>query len=529
MPGNKQSYKNSPARDEVDLQMQRILTSPHGRITPQQGALLKYVVNQTLAGKADRIKGYTIATEVFGRRSDFDQNIDPIVSIQAARLRRALADYYHGAGNHDPLWIDIPKGSYVPQFKRRDTWPTTSAPLRGTSHIAVQGHWPSIIVRPLQNLSGDPELDFLGIGLAMEIAHELNRYPDISVLTLSAINSNSHIDSKAVQFKIDGSVRGDSSAVKITVKLMDNRAKRMIWSESYRSPIETAGIITIQESVAKKIAIKIAGQHGHVAQSMLSGIKRRNPEEMQVYEAILRYYEYDLKASAVAFTTALKALERAVAIDPECGQAWSMLSRLFADVYALDIPGLEEPLEKAFAFGQNATRLLPDDQRVRTVKAYIHLLRNDLTVGLAEAEQALRLGPQTLFMLDGIGYLMTLLGDWERGPALIEDVMRRNPFYSNYVHYALWVDCIRRADYEGAHQETLKLNRPELFWDHLTRAASLGLLGRVDDGGRAASELLRLKPDFPERGRFLIQCYIKFDDIVDRVIHGLSTVGVKVQ
>ena len=69
-------------------ELERVLISPGFEGTPQQVALLKYVVEQTLTGKADRIKAYTVATEVLGRKEDFDQNIDPIVSIQAGRLRR---------------------------------------------------------------------------------------------------------------------------------------------------------------------------------------------------------------------------------------------------------------------------------------------------------------------------------------------------------------------------------------------------------------------------------------------------------
>jgi len=73
-----------PIKDEITRQLERMLGSPNFNATPQQIALLKYVVNETLAGNADSIKGYTVATEVFGRRSDFDQSIDPIVSIQAS-------------------------------------------------------------------------------------------------------------------------------------------------------------------------------------------------------------------------------------------------------------------------------------------------------------------------------------------------------------------------------------------------------------------------------------------------------------
>ena len=87
-----------PLQEAVNRALERMLSSADFVVTPQQLALLKYVVAQTLAGNADCIKGYTVATEVFGRGVDFDQNIDPIVSIQAGRLRRALSRYYQGGG-----------------------------------------------------------------------------------------------------------------------------------------------------------------------------------------------------------------------------------------------------------------------------------------------------------------------------------------------------------------------------------------------------------------------------------------------
>ncbi len=161
--------------------------------------------------------------------------------------------------------------------------------------------------------------------------------------------------------------------------------------------------------------------------------------------------------------------------------------------------------------------------------AYIHLFRNDLAAGLEEAEQGLRLGSKTLFFLDGIGYIMTLLGDWERGPALIKKVIQLNPFYGNFVHYALWINCLRQHDYINSHQETMKLNQPANLWDHIARASSYGLIGNIENGRKAAAQLLKLKPDFSERGRILIEHYIKFNDIVERVIEGLDAVGLEVK
>ncbi len=75
----------------------------------------------------------------------------------------------------------------------------------------------------------------------------------------------------------------------------------------------------------------------------------------------------------------------------------------------------------------------------------------------------------------------------------------------------------------------MKLNSPALFWDHVAKAASLGLLGNIEDGRKAAADLLKLKPDFAERGPTMIRHFIKFENIVERVIDGLNAVGMQVK
>ncbi|AXS39434.1 hypothetical protein [Breoghania sp. L-A4] len=83
-------------------------------------AFLGYVVDQRLKGNESRIKGYTIAVEALGRASSFDPAADPIIRVEAARLRRLISDYYAGPGANDPVLIDVPKGGYVPVFQYRE-------------------------------------------------------------------------------------------------------------------------------------------------------------------------------------------------------------------------------------------------------------------------------------------------------------------------------------------------------------------------------------------------------------------------
>jgi adenylate cyclase len=76
--------------EEIQRQLQRILASPEFHGTRRQREFLQFVVTEAIAGRAQEIKAFTVATRVFGRKEDFDQSIDPIVSIQANGLRRAL-------------------------------------------------------------------------------------------------------------------------------------------------------------------------------------------------------------------------------------------------------------------------------------------------------------------------------------------------------------------------------------------------------------------------------------------------------
>jgi hypothetical protein len=93
---------------------------------------LSFVVETTVNGNAGYLKETIIGISVFGRTPDYDPKMDSVVRSQAWRLRSKLIKYYQTEGAEDSLIIDIPRGSYVPLFVRRD-------PLPGTSEMAVVG------------------------------------------------------------------------------------------------------------------------------------------------------------------------------------------------------------------------------------------------------------------------------------------------------------------------------------------------------------------------------------------------------
>src|SRR5262245_42215774 len=125
-------------RKAIREQLDRLLHSgplpqPHRR-----QRFLEYLLNEMLAGRSERLKGYNIALEVFGRPGTFDPIVDPVVRIEAGRLREKLREYYETDGQSDPIRIELPKGTYTPHIEfRQAASPTTTSdrpldPSQGT-------------------------------------------------------------------------------------------------------------------------------------------------------------------------------------------------------------------------------------------------------------------------------------------------------------------------------------------------------------------------------------------------------------
>ena len=514
---------------EVNNQVWRLLKSPEFNATDAQRAFLQFVIEKTIAGQTEEIKGYTIATRVFGRREDFDQAKDPIVSIQANKLRRALERYYLVAGQNDPIHITIPKGAYIPVFDQSADpgLGRTDRTIR-KDRSACQSSWPTIVILPFENLTGNQDMGHLGIGIATEIALEITRYQEIRVLIHSVDGEQPQATDISARFMLGGSIRKDINSLKVIVNLTDLKNGMQIWADSYRTDLNPTQMIEFEEKIATTVVGMISCEAGVIAKTLSSEAKRVPPSELKTHQAMLRFYQFSLDFSADNFVASYKALRQACRNEPECGLAWSMLSRLYAINYSLELFDLDTPLEKAAAFAEKGIRLEPANQRARLFMAFVLLFKNELAAGLAETDYTLKLNSNSLINLENIGYLMTLFGDWGRGPALIHKAIEQNPYYNTTVHYALWLDWVRQEQYDNAYGETLHFARPTLFWDPLMKAAILGLLGRTGEGRRAGKDLLRCKPDFPKCGRTLIRHYIKCDNIVAKVISGLKKIDVSI-
>ncbi len=526
-----------PTEEAIRQQLAKILTSPQFVNSPNLLNFLRFIVEKTLAGEAADIKGYTVATQVMGRKADFDPNLDPIVRIQAGRLRRALEQYYGVQGQSDALVIEVAKGSYVPVFRwvAPQAGPGCVTPgLRQELMLALPSG-PSVAVMPLLNLTGDPKQEYFAEGLAEELTNELARYQELLVIAYQSTRrwKGEKIDPRAagqdlgVRFLVEGSIRKDAKTVKLDLHLVDAQNGQRVWGEQFCRELKADNLIALQEEIARQVAARLGSLYGIILQTLSRESRRKPPESLETYEAFLRFYHHATVMSPQTFAESLHVLEQAVRREPESGFAWGLLAFLYTQSYSLQLAPMDSPLEQALAAAHKGAVLEPGNQITRSALAHVHFFRNERELFLSEVQIALALNPNAAAIIGFLGWLLALYGEWERGLAILGKGLKLNPHYPGWFHMAPFFHYYLQEKYEAAYQEALAFQMPQLFWDPLLRAASLGRLGRQEEGARALAELLHLRPDFPTAGPFLISCYAKFDYLVHGLLEGLRLVGLK--
>ena len=137
---------------DIERQLERILDNPKFLVADQLSRFLRFVVEETLAGRQNQIKQYTVGIKALGRDASFNPQADPIVRMQAHRLRRELSRYYKNDGASDPIKIEIPKGRYIPVFlpnQKISRFPESTSGSVTSATAEELPSRPSIAVLPL--------------------------------------------------------------------------------------------------------------------------------------------------------------------------------------------------------------------------------------------------------------------------------------------------------------------------------------------------------------------------------------------
>jgi tetratricopeptide (TPR) repeat protein/TolB-like protein len=490
---------------------------------------LCFIVDETLAGRGEALSQTAIAIRVFERKDDFDPLLDPIVRIQAGRLRRSLERYYLLAGKEDSLRIDLPKGSYVPVFRKVSTRarPSEAAPEAAeAAPPPAADSWPTVQLTRFEGDPADGELPAVADRLAEELATELGRYRDARLVLQREAELPPSSRRVEARFDLGGRIRRENEGFVVTARLLDRMSGEQVWSDDYPTTPRRGRWCGPPAEIARVIAARVGSEQGVLVQALAGEFRKLPAATAGAYGAILRSYQFFFARNLDGLAPAILSLRRVVAEEPETALAWTQLARLYIVNCAFELTDMDTPLDEAIRFANQAVRLDPSSARVRCMLASALLVKGEVAAAREELEQALRLNPGSLVYLEIIGWLLALSGDWERGIAIVKSAMERNPHHLPHVYHGLWADNLRRGQLEEAYKAALDYRDATFFWRSLMRASCLGHLGRTKEARVEVAELLRQKPDFPARARVLIGRYIKPEELRERVVEGLRKAGL---
>ena len=429
-------------------ELDRIIASPRFANAGRLPLLLRHLVEATLAGQAERLKESVLGIEFFQRGNDFDPRLDPIVRVEARRLRSRLEEYYSGEGAGHAIQIEIPRGAYLPVFRvaASPTSELTDPPpqeqvseppvvtgkrarewiyVAAASVLAVVALWlwtwkpwvrppaiHTIAVLPLANLTGDPANDYVGDGLTEELIDSLSRLQGIQVTSRGVAfqYKGKSMDPREigrllnVHDVLEGSVRQAGARIRVTARLVDATGGFQIWSGSFDR--QSKDIFDLQREIAEAIAGALRVPLGVRGQSALSP---RYTSNIEVYDLYLKSRALTNVYTEGSLLHAVDLLNEAIRLDAGYAPAHASLANLYTLLaYYRSMPSLDA-WNRAMTEAQRAIEIDANLSEAHSALGFVLGWRQrDWAGSEREFQRALSLNPDSAdaHLLRAVGCLL---------------------------------------------------------------------------------------------------------------------------
>lgn len=427
-------------QEKIRAGMANMLASSLFAGSPRQQRFLDYLVTNTLNGDAVRLKGYTIAVEVFDRADNFDPSLDAIVRVEATRLRNKLREYYDELGRNDEFVFEFPKGGYGILITRR-AQQTVGQLLAEHDNEPSNETRPSLAVLPFSNIGDNPEQYYFADGITDTLIAELSRLSGLLVISRHSSfayrnSTKSMIEIGAelgIQHLLQGCVQKYGERMRVSVELVSIDSNVPLWSDRYE--YELKDIFVMQDELARNIAgalqIKLASaeaeRFGH-----------EGTKNIEAHDALLRgieqHWRYTPKTTAAAQDFFRKSLE----LDENyaAAHAWLARSLMFSWImrYASDS---KLTLANAFTHAKRATEIDPLLSHAQAVLGWVYYWRKEAEPALASVKKAVAIDPNNAEAYLFLAQILASSGQGQEGLFYVQTGLRLNPRSSPWCHWVI--------------------------------------------------------------------------------------------
>jgi len=515
----------APSPSAIRDALARLLASPEFDATDRIRNFLSYVVEETLQGRASRIKAYSIATSVFGRDDSFDPQIDSIVRIVAGRLRRSLEHYYLTSGRNEEIFITIPKGSYVPIFV--DTIQHETAPTVREGDFAVQSG-PSVGIASFAAEGDHSAFPYFVSGLERSLTVGLSRFSALQVFSLGSDEHGSEAQAARMDYILKGGVTIAVDKFWVDIILVDQRTGRTVWANSFERALNTSEVFALRNEIANQIAQTLAQPYGIISSDLSKDQDGAPPKRLSSYGCVLQFHQYWRTLDRSLLPAVRDCLERTIRRDPTYAEAFACLSLAYSNIYRFDanvVPSDADLRERALALADHAIELTPSSSWAHYARALAYWFLYDVDSSLSSFQTARSLNPNDTAIAADLGQRYAMLGDWEKAVPLLEESYARNSAQPGGYRIGLFLFHYAHGRYELALQQARKMGSL-VTYGSVAVAMAAAKLGYAEEACRAIKRILALDPCYGDHVVADLEKRSLRPELITMVVDGLREAGL---
>jgi adenylate cyclase len=401
-------------------------------------------------------------------------------------------------------------------------------PLGAPIETSVAPDEASVVVLPLDNMSGDPGSIHLCDGITRDIITNLSRFRDLLVIAPHSAFLFKQLELPAqemgrqlgVRYLFTGGLERSDGRIRIRAQLTEIESERVIWSERFDGDL--GELFAFQDEVTAVIAARLAI---HVSAAERRRALSAQTPDLRAYGLILRGQHLSIQFKKEANLHARRLFEHAAEIDPGYGRSYAGLSRTFNIAWRYEwTQSRELCLNKSIELAREAIKRDEFDARGYSELGFAYLYSKRHDDSLTAYGRAIELNPNDADILAEMGGAVSFSGDPNAALDLLKRAVRLNPYHPDWYLWFLGEAQFDLGLYEDAIGTLQRmLDQSE---GHRLLAASYALSGRLEEARYHAQQVMSLYPDFtiehwrtvpPDRN----------PEPLERFLEGLRKAGLK--
>ena len=360
----------------------------------------------------------------------------------------------------------------------------------------------SIAVLPFQNMTGDPQQEYFGDGMAEQIIMGLSQSPDIYVTARTSsfaykgkpMTAQQIAEQLAVRYLLEGSVQREADRIRINVQVIDGRDANPIWAERFDRKFED--LFTLQDQITMEV---MAFLNVKFSVGSPGSLKSSRPKNLRAYEYYLKGLYHHGRRTQQDILAARQCYEEAIHHDPDFVAAYRGLGWAYVDeVFFRMTNSPERSLERAEKATEKCISLTAGQPPPYPLMSIISVLKKDLDNAILYSEKAIELNPNEAGCYFTLGMALRYAGRFEESIANIETALRLSPLRPlNMINNLAWAHTGKKQ-YDKAillWNETLERN-PDYLFAYQGLTAAYELSGNHEKALWAAENVMRVNPKF---------------------------------